>query len=65
MTPVRPKRQQVAKTWPTKTITVSYSVYQRDDEMVQELKDYLGTTQSDVIRTAVRTLYVKLLGKDA
>jgi hypothetical protein len=62
----RPTRKQAAKVnWPTKTINVTISIYPRDDEMLQELREHFGTSQSDVVRTGIRTLYVKLLGKHA
>ncbi len=56
---------QQEKTWPTKTIQVTHSYYPGDIEMIEELKEHFGSNASDVARTAIRTLYVKVLGKSA
>jgi len=61
----RTARNQQRKDPATKTVNITISIYPRDDEMIQELRDYFGTSQSDAVRTAVRALYVKLLGKNA
>ena len=43
---------------------VTVILYPRDKQMLEELKEYFGaSSQSDVFRTAIRTLYVAVLGK--
>jgi hypothetical protein len=53
------------KTWTTKTVPLAVSFYPRDVEMVEELVEHFGSNKSDVLRTSIRTLYVKVLGKNA
>lgn len=42
------------------TKTGSYSLYQRDHELIEWCAEYLGCKKSDVIRTAVRTMATQL-----
>ena len=62
--PARPI-EHTAESYERKTVTRTFSLYPRDAEMINELMELLGSNQSDVARTAIRTLYVKLLGKSA
>ena len=63
----KPKAQKTyqmemnGEVWERRAIKMTISLYPRDQELLSQLTEFLGTNQSDAIRTAIRLAVAQLV----
>lgn len=58
--PYRDKDGKIIESRSDKTTNLTVSVYKGDQELIEWMQSYLGTSKSDVIRSAVRSFAAHL-----